>query len=81
MATGPKIKPRRRARNEEIIAELRDAAGVYTPTDPKMVIKKKIAEVAVLMALLHGDDWRTQIDHEVGLVVVARRRRRQRRSP
>lgn len=68
------VKPKFRTKNHEIVAGLREAAGAVAPLDPHVVIKRKSAEVAVMMALLHGGDWRVQIDHEVGLVVVARRR-------
>jgi len=69
---GPKYK----SRNHEIVAGLRDSVGAGPPMDPYIVVKRKTAEVATMMALIHGGDWRVQIDHEVGLVVVARRRRR-----
>lgn len=62
------------SRNEEIVAALRENAGAAAPMDPFIVIKRKTAEVATAMALLHGGDWRVQIDHEVGLILVARRR-------
>jgi hypothetical protein len=67
------IKPRYATRNEQIVAELRDLAGAAAPVDPKLVVKRKAAEISIAMALLHGGDWRVKIDHEEGLVVVARR--------
>lgn len=66
-------------RNHQIIAELRELAGAGAPSDPAIQIKRKVAEIATLAALLHGGDWRVQIDHEVGLFVVARRNRRRSR--
>lgn len=79
MAIQHQVQPKFASRNEEIVAGLRDIAGAAAPIDPKQVIKRKTAEVATVMALLHGGDWRVQIDHEVGLVLVARRRPRRTR--
>ena len=69
------IRVRRKyaSRNEEIVAELRDVAGAAPPIDPHMRVKRLTAEVAVAMALIHGGDWRVQIDHAVGFVFVTRR--------
>lgn len=74
------VKPRFRSKNEQIVAELRDSAGASAPIDPHMKVKRLTAEVAVAMALIHGGDWRVQVDHDVGLVVVARRRPRRRQT-
>ena len=38
-----------------------------------MRIKKQVAEVAYLMALVHDEDWRVQIEPEKGVVLIARR--------
>jgi hypothetical protein len=65
--------PRFATRNEEIVAELRKAAGAAAPLDPKMVIKRKAAEISTAMALLHGGDWRVEIDHRAGFVLVSPR--------
>ncbi|MDI6026750.1 hypothetical protein QBK99_11165 [Corticibacterium sp. UT-5YL-CI-8] len=65
-------KPRFATRNEEIVAGLRDAAGAGPPVDPHMAVKRKTAEIAIAMALLHGGEWRVRIDHQEGLVMVAR---------
>lgn len=67
------FRPKYATRNDEIVAGLRDAAGAVAPLDPVMVIKRKTAEIATAMALLHGGDWRVQIDHERGFVFVTRR--------
>lgn len=69
--------PRYATRNDEIVAGLREAAGAGPPVDPHMRVKKLTAEVAIEMALLHGGDWRVRIDHQEGLVIVARRGHRQ----
>lgn len=68
-----KYGARYETRNHEIVAGLRQASGAGAPLDPVMTIKRKAAEVSTLMALLHGGDWRVQIDHEVGLVAIVRR--------
>ncbi len=65
------------ARNEKIVEELRKAAGAAAPIDPMMFIKRKAAEISTAMALLHGGDWRVRIDHQEGLLMIARRGRRQ----
>lgn len=65
-----RYKPKYATRNEEIVAELRDAAGAAPPVDPAMRIKRNAAQIATDMALLHGGDWTAQIDHDLRLVVV-----------
>lgn len=72
MAIRYEAKPQR-TRNEEIIAGIRNSVGAGPPIDPITKVKRLTAEVAVTMALVHGGDWRIQIDHEIGLIVVARR--------
>ncbi|OCX17603.1 hypothetical protein QV13_12660 [Mesorhizobium hungaricum] len=64
---------RQQARNEAIVADLRNTAGVGAPLDQKMIIKRKAAEISTAMALLYGGDWRVQFDLEEGLVLIARR--------
>lgn len=76
MAIRHQIKARYLSRNDEIVAGLRDAAHAVAPLDPKMVVKRKAAEISTAMALLHGGDWRVQIDHREGLVLIVRRRHR-----
>lgn len=73
MAIRHQIRPRYKTRNEQIVAELRNSAGAGPPIDPEMSIKRKTAEIAIAMAVLHGGDWRIQIDHEDCLIVIARR--------
>lgn len=65
-------KPQR-TRNEEIIAGIRNSVGAGPPVDPEMRIKRMVAEVAVMMATLHGGDWRVQYNPDQGLVLIARR--------
>ncbi len=68
-----KYRSRYRTKNEEIVAGLREIAGASPPIDPKMKVKRLTAELSATMALLHGGDWRVQIDHEIGFVVVRQR--------
>lgn len=71
MALDNRIKTRINANVARIRAEARAGA----PIDPHMRIKKRVAEVAYLMALVHGGDWKVRIDPQNGLVQIARRRR------
>lgn len=73
MAIQHQIKPRFASRNEEIVAGLIEAAGAVAPLDPVIVIKRKAAEISTAMALLHGGDWRVEIDHQAGFVLVSPR--------
>jgi hypothetical protein len=75
-----RIRPKYKTRNDEIVAGLFQSAGADRPAAPEVVIKRKAAEISTLMALIHGGDWRVQIDHQDGLIVIARRRA-PRRSP
>lgn len=61
------------SRNHEIVAHLREAAGAVAPLDPHIVVKRKAAEISTAMALLHGGDWRVEIDHQAGFVLVSPR--------
>jgi len=73
MAIQHRIQPKYATRNEAIVARIRAEAGADAPRDPVMTVKKRVAEVAYLMALIHGGDWSAEIDHETGLVLVCRR--------
>lgn len=73
MAIIHQIRPRYETRNDEIVGELIQSAGAVSASDPTVVIKRTAAEIAYLMALVHGGDWRVQIDHEAGFVQIARR--------
>lgn len=63
-------RPQYATRNEEIVAELRLAAGAVAPLDPKIVVKRKAAEISTAMALLHGGDYRVVVDHETRIVLI-----------
>lgn len=67
-----RIQPKYKTRNEAIIANLRAEAGADAPINPEMAIKKKTAELAYLLALHHGGDWRPAINSDSGFVVIAR---------
>lgn len=73
LAIQRQIKPRYKTRNDEIVAGLRKAAGAVAPLDPKIIVKRKAAEISTAMALLHGGDWQVQIDHQEGFVLVSPR--------
>ncbi len=68
-----RIQLKFKTKNEEIVAGLFAAAGADAPAAPEIVIKRKAAELSTLMALVHGGDWRVQIDHEAGFLAIARR--------
>lgn len=73
MAIFHQIRPKYQSRNEEIVAGLFESAGALPPAPPELVIKRKAAEISTLMALIHGGDWRVEIDHQTGFVLVAPR--------
>jgi hypothetical protein len=67
-----RVKPKYATKADQIVAELRDAAGAAAPVDPKMLVKRKAAEISTAMALVHGGDWRVVIDHENQMVLIRR---------
>lgn len=73
MAIQHQVRQKYRTRNEEIVAKLRDDAGAAPPIDPYMKVKRLTAQIAVEMALIHGGYWAAHVDHQNGLVAVARR--------
>ena len=73
-AVAIKIKQMSQAeRNARIVAGIRAEAGAGAPRDPRMQVKKHVAELATLMALIHGGDWQVAIDHEKHFVLVRKR--------
>lgn len=74
MAIIHQIRRRYATKAEETVADLLYGTGVKSEEEVETVIKRKAAEISIAMATLHGGDWRVQIDHEDGLVVIARRR-------
>ena len=73
MAIARRIRPKYKSRTEEIVARIRAEVRADPPIDPHKRIKKKTAELAYLLALAHGGDWRVEIDLQVGFVLVSRR--------
>lgn len=80
MAIIHQIRRKYRTKQEETVGEIMEAAGALSSLDPEVVIKRKAAEVAYLMALMHGGEWRVQIDHEEPFVHITRRLKRNRQS-
>lgn len=73
MSIEHRIKPKYKTRNEELVAKIRADAGAEAPIDPIVKIKKKASDLALLMALVHGGDWRVMISPDDGFVLVSRR--------
>lgn len=71
MAIIHQIRRKYRTKQEETVGEIMEAAGALSSLDPEVVIKRKSAEVAYLMALMHGEEWRVEIDHENPFVLIA----------
>lgn len=71
MAIIHQIRRKYRTKQEETVGEIMEAAGALSSLDPEVVIKRKAAEVAYLMALMHGGEWRVEIDHQRGFVLIA----------
>lgn len=76
MTISRRIKPKYKSRNEAIVSRLRAEAGADAPRDPLMTIKKRTAELAYLMALVHGGDWRVEADPHATFVLISRRQGR-----
>lgn len=73
MAIIHQIRRKYANKTEETVGELINSTGALSSSDPKAVLKRKAAEVAYLMALLNGGEWKVRIDHDEGLVLIARR--------
>lgn len=80
MAIIHRIRPKYRNRKEEIVADLLYGSGGATEDHLETVIKRKAAEISIAMAVLHGGEWRVQIEHEEGFVHITRRLQCSRRS-
>ncbi len=70
MAIIHQIRRKYRTKQEETVGEIMESAGALSSLDPEVVLKRKAAEVSYLMALIHGGDWRVEIDHENLFVLV-----------
>ena len=80
MAIIHQIRPTYASKKDEIVADLLYGANGATTNDLEMVIKRKAAEISIAMAVLHGGDWRVQLDHDAGFVHITRRLRGTRKS-
>lgn len=80
MAIIHRIRRKYDSRKEEIVADLLYGSGGATEGELETIIKRKAAEISIAMALLHGGDWRVQVDHQDGFVYITRRLRYNRKS-
>lgn len=80
MAIIHQIRPKYANKKEEIVADLIYGSAGATEDRLQTLIKRRTAEISIAMAILHGGDWRVQIDHEEGFVHVTRRLQRNRKS-
>lgn len=71
MAIIHQIRRKYATKQEEIVGEIMEYAGALSSLDPEAVIKRKAAELAYFMALMHGGEWRVEVDHENPFVLVA----------
>lgn len=77
MGLSHRLRPRHATRNDEIVADLQAVGTALATLDHRTVLQEKAEDIADLMALLHGGHWRVRIDHDEGVVMIARRGRRQ----
>lgn len=61
--------PREKTRSEETLQQL---LNLGWPLDPAKTIQKDAASIANAMRSIHGGDWRIQIDHQGGFVMIVR---------
>lgn len=73
MAIIHQIRKRYSTPQEETIADLLYGVGSATDSDLEKMIKCKAAEISYLMALKHGGDWRVEVNHQAGFVLIAPR--------
>ncbi len=75
-----RIRKTYKTRNDEIIAGLIESAGAQHTPSPEVVVRRKATEISSIMASLHGGDWRVEIDHQSGFVLIAPRPAREQRT-
>jgi len=75
MAIIHQIRRKYATKAEETVADLLYGSGVKTEEEMETFIKRKAAEISIAMAILHGGDWRAQVDHHDGVVLITRRLR------
>lgn len=80
MAIIHQIRRKYATKAEETVADLLYGSGVKTEEEMETVIKRKAAEISIAMAILHGGEWRVQIDHEEPFVYITRRLQGSRKS-
>lgn len=80
MAIIHQIRRKFASKAEETIADLLYGTGVSTAEEMETVIKRKAAEISIAMAILHGGEWRVQIDHDEQFVHITRRLQCSRKS-
>ena len=61
---------RTKVRISAAVARLRTESEAETSRDRCEAIRKLAAEAACEMALVHGGEWKFQIDHDLRLIVV-----------
>lgn len=61
---------REKTRGAETLARLRRIAEGVWPLDPAMRIERDAASIANAMAMIHGGEWRIEIDHQHQLVLI-----------
>lgn len=73
MAIIHQIRRKYKTKQDEIVGDLIESSGAISALDTRAILKRKAAEVAYLMALMNGGDWRVKIDHDEGFVTISRR--------
>lgn len=69
--------PLEKTRRQGTLEKLLNSAAKGWSADPMKRIQEDADAIATAMALLHGGDWRVQIDHDEGFLLIVRRGRRQ----
>lgn len=59
-------------KRHEIVDKLRRQSGAEPPKDLRIMAQEHAQALADIMSLLHGGEWRVQIDHEGPFVFVTR---------
>ncbi len=80
MAIIHQVRRKYATKAEEIVADLLYGTGGKTEEEMEVIIKRKAAEISIAMAILHGGEWRVQIDHDEPFVHITRRLKRNRQS-
>lgn len=62
--------PRDKTRGEEALEKLRAIAMGVWPFDPAVRIERDAASIANAMAMIHGGEWRVEIDHQHQMVLI-----------